>query len=388
MKVTDDSFFERLKDLKTEILAIVCQSPSRQVSRSKNDPSFEESKELKMECQICYETVQCSYECMDDRCTISICDDCFEQLINVCYENKSGLFCPSPNCKKLILRKTVPYNSLEKYDQILYDSIMNKHKDSVIKKEQYDILIQKLRNEKQAFMDTMPLAIKTVARICMDKKVKSITKIQQTKNKEITEKSNHKCMNLTCSGMLNSQFICMTCDTTFCKECHEVNSDNHKCKEEIIESLKFIQTMIHCPGCKLPVEKKDGCNNITCSSCGTKFSYETGLKGGGGSANKKIDLRQNYKLSSIYNNNQNITERLLILESEAPKDKQLDLVKLLQVSNTKKNSNEYFSKKYNEYIIHKNEHKKYQKKLIKIESMLKNETDDLIEKLDQLIITN
>jgi LSD1 subclass zinc finger protein len=129
-------------------------------------------------------------------------------------------------------------------------------------------------------------------------------------------------MNLYCIGKLDAANTCLLCLTKFCIKCDRAIPQNtsHTCKPEDLESIDFIKSLIKCPECKVPVQRSDGCDSITCSNCQTRFNYITGERGGHGSHNAQIIIKQRRKLSDDLKGLLGIDEYkvLLNIESKEP----------------------------------------------------------------------
>jgi hypothetical protein len=83
-----------------------------------------------------------------------------------------------------------------------------------------------------------------------------------------------------CKGYLSQALKCGLCDTNACKDCHEVKTENHTCKEEILQSIKMLKKDTKpCPKCGVMIMKIEGCDQMYCyplsGGCGTAFSWRT-----------------------------------------------------------------------------------------------------------------
>jgi hypothetical protein len=67
-------------------------------------------------------------------------------------------------------------------------------------------------------------------------------------------------------------------------------TDTHECDGSDILTVETIRKMIKCPKCNIVVERSEGCDSMTCASCGENFSYSTGMAGGHGSHNAPVNL--------------------------------------------------------------------------------------------------
>jgi len=124
-----------------------------------------------------------------------------------------------------------------------------------------------------------------------------------------------KCINENCRGVMNSKYACSLCNWIACKDCYEciyrpgkskkdykeecedmskqefkdfikkmkregfleINEiDTHECDPETIETVKILkQDTKPCPECGNAIEKISGCSQMFCTSCNTKFDWNT-----------------------------------------------------------------------------------------------------------------
>ena len=86
-----------------------------------------------------------------------------------------------------------------------------------------------------------------------------------------------KCPDACCRGFLDSKFVCGTCETPFCKDCHEKLTDDHVCDENTKATIKMLaKDTKSCPSCSTPIHKIHGCDQMFCTQCNTAFSWQTG----------------------------------------------------------------------------------------------------------------
>jgi hypothetical protein len=75
-----------------------------------------------------------------------------------------------------------------------------------------------------------------------------------------------------------ADFQCLNCNLKYCKKCLSVDTHDHVCDSNMIETLKLIsQTCKQCPKCKTLIQKDvGGCDQMFCTKCQTTFSWNTG----------------------------------------------------------------------------------------------------------------
>ena len=85
------------------------------------------------------------------------------------------------------------------------------------------------------------------------------------------------CQETSCNGMLGENSICVSCDTSYCRDCNTRLDENHQCNLDDIQSFKLIKNQTKpCPKCFIPIYKIHGCDQMFCTSCYTPFSWNTG----------------------------------------------------------------------------------------------------------------
>jgi hypothetical protein len=214
--------------------------------------------------------------------------------------------CPNIKCKGFYLISNL--KKLDKSHLELYCSACLKYlkKDKGIiasKENEKEKLIQKLVKERLEFINnTYPKAIGKTIQIAFRSKANKLEKDKINRVNENIEASKRKCMNLLCNGYLNKELVCLLCETKFCEECEEPMFENHKCKKELVENIKSVKNIVHCPKCNIPIEKSAGCNGMTCASCKYMFDYRSGSVSYHGSHNVQIQSQKEYTLLDEYKN--------------------------------------------------------------------------------------
>jgi len=78
-------------------------------------------------------------------------------------------------------------------------------------------------------------------------------------------------------GHINDKNKCNVCDPKHCEKCISIFTDNHICKKEDMESLKFIKDNTKaCPKCEVRIlTNYVWCDSMLCTNCNTSFNWET-----------------------------------------------------------------------------------------------------------------
>ena len=253
-------------------------------------------------CMICFSDFEQEkkYKCCSPECMEYLCEYCIKRYIEISNEENNLPTCPREKCTGVFEESSLPEGVVELFRNLLYKhySLVKKGEISEIQKAR--VLRDILKEEKMKFLvDTMPSAVKKVAMITFSSKINRIKKIQTKREKDRVSRT---CINLVCNGFLNENFQCTKCKSTFCTECEDEKTEDHKCDANVVESVKMVNGMICCPSCKTKIEKAEGCMAITCAVCKTDFWYNTGEKGERGNHGQytQVFLRKSVLLSQEY----------------------------------------------------------------------------------------
>lgn len=267
-----------------------------------------EIKEEMFECGVCL--MPCSIkgkfvECQYPNCKNRVCDECVPIMVEFSFNEKIIPKCTRNGCKGVFLRNEFlifPKTIVQKYDASCLCYLVKKNEDISFREIENSKLIIKMREERRIFINTrFPVAIAKVAEVCLHKKLRKLEKKKKELVGKMIASSTRMCINLTCRGYLNHNFICITCNTTFCKECEKRKDTSiHECKKDDVDSLYFIKIMIKCPTCFIPIQKSTGCDNMICANCGTCFNYKNGMKNQDYVLNPTIILKKHHLLSDEY----------------------------------------------------------------------------------------
>ena len=338
-----------------------------------------------MNCIVCYSSIDHKHQCSDIRCKESFCRECLESLLDFCIGEGILPKCPQRDCNSFLTLSDfegIDKELIAKYYQLCLNYFIKDHGDVIEKQIQEKILLKKHCEDRQKFIqEAFPAGISLMANIAFKSKLKRLEKQKAAVLKlQIKHRS---CMNSTCAGFL-IEMVCSICQTEFCKRCEKRLEKNHQCKQEDLDSVHFVNNLIVCPSCNLKIFKNEGCDNITCSVCNTKFLYSTGEIGGSGSTNTKIavNIEQRYKLSILYKDKipSSCVKRLLHLESLEPKSISKDtlLVPVKKYIETKdKKMAKVLATKIDTYYQNRFLNRDYQTNMVKLENMLKSDLSEL-----------
>lgn len=354
-------------------------------------------------CVVCFgdfDNNEQANKCMDNNCNIYICTECLEMLITHSCRDNILPKCPGNKCDlsyTLSCMKNINPTIVKTYELGCLDYFMKSNGDIVKKKITERNIILNLRQERLQFIEQKyPKGITLVAKIAFNDKLKKLDKQKQEIINLTLKNSKKPCINNICNGFLDDKFECMSCTTKFCAKCERALNNNHECNKHDLDSINLINDMIRCPTCKLPVFKNEGCDNITCSNCQTKFKYSTGQIGGSGSHNAKIVVNIGAKkLLSVEHRNiltKEELELILKIESLEPsimsKNTLLTPIKtFIQNPSLKTKCAKILAKKIDAFTKSIYKSKNYNKCIVMINNLIMNKNEhNLIDKLNEIII--
>lgn len=338
-------------------------------------------------CPICFCDIEKndeSYHCSNHNCKTIVCQDCIESLIKFSKKENVLPSCPQTGCNGIyILRnlKGLTKEIIQEYYLSCLNTFLKSKGDSIKKELEQKKIIEKIRNEKIKFIqDSYPKAIYLTAKIVFGSRLRKLNRRKQKIVKTKLSLSNKKCMFAFCDGYLNDKYICMSCDTKFCKKCEKESKQNHKCLQNDIDSVNVINNLVKCPKCLLPIFKSYGCDYMKCSNCNTNFMYSTGQIGGvGNNHNKRTKINENIKMSNYLSDNipnKECKKLLVEIENMKPRIVSKDIIlEPIKIYFQDENKNEKLigrkvAQKLNLYTLCQNKIKEYNYHLKIIEDLL------------------
>jgi len=94
--------------------------------------------------------------------------------------------------------------------------------------------------------------------------------------------SEEPCTFATCKGKVRNG-ICEECFFFKCETCTLVHPFTEGCPRDQLESKQLIDSDCRaCPGCQAPIHRIDGCPQMLCTVCRTRFDFNTGKEIGAG----------------------------------------------------------------------------------------------------------
>lgn len=265
------------------------------------------------QCSICLDEFNDnSIRCKNPKCNQLICLEYLESLLEYSIKNNTVPICI---CKNIIV-DGIPTKYYKSFTELVYLFLKSSEQESIMSISFQLQLYKSLRQEKLEFIKkNFPIAISKTIEISFHKKLKMVEK------KNTDELSIVKCYKMYCKGLLKNG-SCLVCTTQVCSKCDEIKETEHMCSKDALETKKLIDSIVKCPKCFVPVEKINGCNNITCPYCKTNFCYRTGKRTNAGNHSAQTLVDQ--KTRSLYTTfidvyNTHILTLLKKFEDDVPK---------------------------------------------------------------------
>jgi hypothetical protein len=252
------------------------------------------------ECFICCEKVELNKSFNCKQCDFLNCIECHKKYLLDSPNEPHCINCRTLiaydefilnfNDKQWIFKKYKPHKEKNLWDkeQILFqDTIALIAKNKTIKalndtiNSEYEIYKKELVPIQEQIKE-LELKLGKVYKNHKDKIKPIETELQELHTKKSIQKFQytHKCPSTNCMGFLNSKFICDLCDSVVCRKCYLIYDKevNHECKQEDVDTFSQIKKEAKpCPTCGEYISKISGCDQMFCTSCGSGFSWKTGL---------------------------------------------------------------------------------------------------------------
>lgn len=331
-----------------------------------------------MECVICFSEVDKHFiKCADKDCEAKVCIECGSNFLKYSCKENQMMMCPGSDCKSVYLNsemKKLP--NVKDYHHLFVSYLSTENMESLESVMTAKKVIEKIRAEKLAFITSnFPKAITSVINIAMQSNLKKINKNNKLKMQSVLINS-RKCPNVLCTGHLDNKFNCSLCDTMYCKTCERKQTSDHQCKQEDIDSIKFVNDLVKCPKCKFPVIRSYGCNMMTCSVCRTNFDYTTGklTQAGNHNAHETFEVKTSSSPSERYVGvySERIFNVLLQIEKKKPLEIKVTST-LNALKRFKETPSDDLAKQvavlYEKHFMNKIKQKHYYKCMIKIEEL-------------------
>lgn len=267
------------------------------------------------ECSICFEEIKDNsniISCYSMTCASVMCAECFAEMLD--YANREGIYptCPDKECEgeychidfghitamtSKYKQQKDPPTVLSLFCKILWRHLTRTAADQIDNKLRSRKIIENISRKRIEYIrDNFPIAISKCASYAFKSKIQTANRNHVKRLEKATDKSNARsCFSAVCVGKLvsnddNEIMKCDTCEIIYCMKCEKKKTSGHQCKQEDIETVKYMLNCTPCPKCQTLVERSEGCALMRCTRCGTNFIYGSGkAEGGGNPHNQQID---------------------------------------------------------------------------------------------------
>ena len=287
-----------------------------------------------VDCPICTEEVKMVHvvACLYPKCKFKVCFNCVKSQVNITLGNGGGFVkCLATECNGHILRSQIellPFDKEQKeekeellklYDTCMIKALTKAHGETASKAIEQTLMLKKIRDERQVFIETnFPKAIALVAVIALKDKLNNLEKRKKELKKSLNDGQTKNCFNYACKGHLDKDMVCLLCNTKFCFKCEKKikKGEDHICNKDDVDSLEIIRSMSHCPNCKLPIQKSQGCDHMHCKNCDMHFNYATGQEMSSSENKDQRQFKTFVPFSQAHSKDLNEEEKDIIAELE------------------------------------------------------------------------
>lgn len=222
-----------------------------------------------------------SIKCDNEDCKTTICIQCFKRHLIMEDSEQNCMACKQPISTEFIFFHT-PKKFRDEYVKKVVSLDMVKER-ALLKATQE-------RMDARTRLATLTSLLNKVEFFDLEKCDPDTRKLfyEQTAEKkrlmDFLEKSDEDinnnstsffCPLTTCTGLIDNG-RCSVCKKNICSKCREERSEGHECNKEKLETINLLKCDTKpCPGCKVPIHKIDGCDQMFCTKCKTAFSWRT-----------------------------------------------------------------------------------------------------------------
>lgn len=250
----------------------------------------EDDKEMEVECDICVDNYNKKTRRMITclKCGKSACQLCVKGYLLSKPSNAHCMYCKHQWTRDFLckaLPKSFINQDWKEHQEKIYFDIertrfieaqqhLDRHKHESIIKEQLKKLETKIKELQFIVRNSDDMRWQINLETHRSEKERLF---QQLERKQDTRKT-ARCITASCRGFLDVAGRCTLCLVSVCSSCQSVQEEDHKCDENVIETLKEIgRSSQSCPKCGISITKVSGCDQMWCTVCNTAFDWKTGL---------------------------------------------------------------------------------------------------------------
>lgn len=235
---------------------------------------------VKMSCGICMETIA-KHPVICVGCNTRVCKPCLklhlEHLLDTPLKTTCCMQCDKEFTKDF-LSGMLTKRFVNEYYKILAvkrEEIYIRNPSLFVQRSVQQVsMTRELENLKKEIIETRNEIKKTRAHY---KNLVNRRKELQKKCATTIDVNDMKCSKCSDGHIDLKTMQCYLCTKKHCKTCNKIAEyDDHKCNEDDLATKIYIERNIkHCPFCKTPVERTNGCTHVYCTICKGAFDYFT-----------------------------------------------------------------------------------------------------------------
>jgi hypothetical protein len=246
-----------------------------------DEPRMSDPIESKSDCSVCTDTynktnrkrIECPY------CSFSSCVSCCERYILSVVQEPHCM-----NCKKMWQREFTD----DRFPKQFINNELKSHREAILFEREKNLLPQtqeniKVLNEQKQIDKKIEELQEQITQL-----QSQITELEYKRNSlspyQPVQKKYHNevmspCPQANCRGFVENTMKCGICSIRVCHQCHDIDSDDHKCSPENMVSLQLMEKETkRCPNCLVRIFKVSGCDQMWCTYCNIAFDWKTGEK--------------------------------------------------------------------------------------------------------------
>lgn len=263
------------------------------------------------ECVICFDTLLSNHtppplRCHIVTCNNIICQPCFADMMEYCQRENTYPKCSCDSDGEYT--HIIPQDQLPTFQKLLHHHLTKENADDIQTTNHMMKMLRKIAYERMEYLKKeFPASIAKCAEIAFASKMRQSDRLHKKKMMDTDNSNARKCLSVMCVGYLKDDVgdnlkKCDLCDTSYCMLCEKIwRSDEHKCKSDDVETVKYLKNHVQCPKCHVHIEKSEGCDHMHCTNCQTNFYYSTGQEGGSGNRhNVDLTLKQDRHMHVMF----------------------------------------------------------------------------------------
>jgi hypothetical protein len=268
-----------------------------------------------MSCNICIEELTCGEIVCE--CSYTVCEDCMSKYL----ETIDDITCPSchsPWTLDFIVKSVTSSFLNDQFYRWTFKQVKSLHVPNPIVLDYSTYLHnERIKCEIARKRNEMRMLVYEIEQLKSE-----LIKIPQATNES------YPCPAISCLGLVIKN-RCLHCKAFMCSECGCIKLTDHECNNQDKISFQFFKDIKRCPWCRTGIERFQGCNDMVCTECGTRFNYDT-LEISKSNSNHHYNQNVNVRKTNHMEEYNTLKNKLLEIDISSDISVVLDIVGLNQ----------------------------------------------------------